>query len=486
MMIAENIVAYVRDKEASYPPPPFSPGESYPEYPFKNIAAAPNHVYALVRESFRRLGLDRTRFGTKEWNPLGELLRPGENVVVKPNWVYQENRGHGSREAVTTHPSIVRALLDYIWIALRGEGTVIVGDAPIQGCRLDKLLENLNWHALPAFYAENGRMEVVLEDWRLEVYHGDAYVTFRKEVRPAGERFSVVDLGNYSALEPVSNDHKNFRVTYYDPSKLLLHHRSGKHEYCVSRRVLEADVIFNVSKLKSHRLAGITCCMKNLVGINGHKSFLPHFRQGSATEGHDEYPRPNILKALQSTFADRHTAAQGRLSQFPYGLLRYSLLLLLKLAGMRIRYGAWHGNDTIWRTILDLNRIVLYADRQGFLQPSPQRRVFCLVDAVLAGEQEGPMRPKDRHCGVVIAGTNSLAVDTAAVKLLGFAMDLIPQIAEGFCLSSYPIYNETSAMISIAEVETLPLSEWAPDIEPFLLPAGWRGIHREVTSLSSC
>ncbi len=477
MTIPENLVAYGLNKEAVYPPAPFSPGERYPEYPFQSIATNPNHVYALVRDCLRRLGLDLEHFGSKSWNPLGGIVRPGDNVVVKPNWVYHKNKGNGSQESVTTHPSLVRALLDYIWIALGGEGTVIVGDAPIQGCKLDELLHTRNWHELPEFYSQNGNMHVILEDWRLEVYHGRTYVTFQKEIRDTDEAFSIVDLGEASMLEPVSHDHENFRVTYYDPAALKFHHSPGKHEYCISKRILQADVVFNVAKLKSHRLAGITGCMKNLVGINGHKSFLPHFRQGPATQGHDEYPTKNALKALQSTFAELHDATSSRWAQLPYGLIRYSLLLLLKTIPSGIRFGAWHGNDTIWRTILDLNRILLYADQEGFLQSAPRRKVFCMLDAILAGEEEGPMRPKDKHCGAILAGTNALVVDTIAAKFMGLTWESIPQLSGGFGLSSYPIFNGTPAMIQVAEEGTVPYSEWRPDTGPFLVPSGWQGLN---------
>ena len=90
MTIPENIVAYGLNKEAVYPSAPFSPGERYPEYPFQSIATSPNHVYALVRDCLRRLGLDPEHFGSKSWNPLGGIVRPGDNLVVKPNWVYHK------------------------------------------------------------------------------------------------------------------------------------------------------------------------------------------------------------------------------------------------------------------------------------------------------------------------------------------------------------------------------------------------------------
>ncbi|MGB6064276.1 MAG: hypothetical protein WBG50_05685, partial [Desulfomonilaceae bacterium] len=105
-MHPESLVAFARDEDASYPSPPFSPGEHYPEYPFEHLAQQPNSVYELVRTSLIRMGLDKHRAGTSKWNPLGELIRPGNRVVIKPNWVMHENRGPGGLDAVVTHPSV--------------------------------------------------------------------------------------------------------------------------------------------------------------------------------------------------------------------------------------------------------------------------------------------------------------------------------------------------------------------------------------------
>ena len=56
--------------------------------------------------------------------------------------------------------------------------------------------------------------------------------------------------------------------------------RRGRHRYLVARELIEADVVFNVPKLKTHKKAGVTGALKNLVGINGHKAYLPHHRKG--------------------------------------------------------------------------------------------------------------------------------------------------------------------------------------------------------------
>lgn len=472
-MTMDRLIAYARSDEALYPPPPFSPGECYPEYPFTDVGSQPNPAYHIVRKCLIQLGLDEERAGTSLWNPLGALIRPGDKVVVKPNWVLHENRGSGSLNSLVTHPSIVRALLDFVYIALGKEGTVVVGDAPLQSCDIGMLWESQDWLTIPRFYEAHSKFKVVLEDWRLELYHRDGKLTFRKELRQSDDSFLVINLGEDSLLEPVAHDYENFRVTNYDPAALLKHHRPGIHEYCVTRRILEADVILNVAKLKSHRKAGMTGCLKNLVGINGHKSFLPHHRRGPASQGHDEYPRANALKSVRTSIEELRDVASSRSSQVLFSVLHKIPDLVLAL-GDRISEGSWFGNDTLWRTILDLNRIARYADRDGRIKSSPQRRIFCMVDAVTAGEGEGPLEPSDLRCGAAFAGMNPLVVDAAAARFMGLNVDEIPQLKRGFELSSLPLFEGKAADIRIQSNESQELDAWAGDVRPFLLPAGWQ------------
>jgi len=87
-----------------------------------------------------------------------------------------------------------------------------------------------------------------------------------------------------------------------------------------------------------------------------------------------------------------------------------------------IRSGNWHGNRTTWRMCLDLNRCLYYsrADGPHLDAPAPVRTVLTVVDGIVAGEGEGPLAPRDRPLGVVLAGTDPVAVDLVAVRLMGF------------------------------------------------------------------
>src|SRR6185436_18604054 len=135
-------VAVARSAEPAYPRlAPFDPGERFPEMPAgAAIAASRNPVYAAVRESLHRLGLDEARFGTPQWNPLGDLVGPGARVLLKPNLVRHENHGPGGTDCLVTHGSVVRAVLDYVLLALQGTGAVWIGDSPVQGCDFERVV----------------------------------------------------------------------------------------------------------------------------------------------------------------------------------------------------------------------------------------------------------------------------------------------------------------------------------------------------------
>ena len=98
----------------------WSPCDSYPECPYPERTAGENDVYRLIRAGFHALGYDAAHYGRPEWNPLGEIIRPGMTVLVKPNWVLHENDDPShDMNCVVTHPSVIRAVLDYVFLALK-------------------------------------------------------------------------------------------------------------------------------------------------------------------------------------------------------------------------------------------------------------------------------------------------------------------------------------------------------------------------------
>src|SRR5215475_7036548 len=138
----ENYVGIVKAGTVFYPQKgPFHPSERFPEYRFREISIEPNKVYAAVRELFKTLLLDRENYGLKAWNPLGEIISPGNQVVIKPNFVMDRHYIGGDYNSVVTHGSVIRAIVDYVAIALQGEGHVIIADAPMLDNNFNRIVQ---------------------------------------------------------------------------------------------------------------------------------------------------------------------------------------------------------------------------------------------------------------------------------------------------------------------------------------------------------
>lgn len=101
-------------------------------------------VKSAVEEGFRLMGYDRERIDKPDWNPLGEIIKPGDKVLIKPNMVmHKNNNPQGGLECLYTQPSVVEAVLYYVVRALQSTegGHVVIADAPMQACNFEELIE---------------------------------------------------------------------------------------------------------------------------------------------------------------------------------------------------------------------------------------------------------------------------------------------------------------------------------------------------------
>src|SRR5262249_22266324 len=148
-----------------------------------------------------------------------------------------------------------------------------------------------------------------------------------------------------------------FRVAWYDHRLMAKTHHAGVHRYLIANALLQADVVINLPKLKTHKKAGVTCALKNLIGINGNKEYLPHHRLGGGASGGDNSPGDSRVKRALEYVADRQNVADSYAVGMGWRLLFALLARTSRLTGDRVGMdGSWSGNDTIWRTCLDLNR----------------------------------------------------------------------------------------------------------------------------------
>lgn len=442
---------------------PFDPPVDYPElrtlFGAKLTQNPGNAAYAAVRASLYGLGLDRENFGTPNWNPIGALVPKGKAIVLKPNFIRHWNPNtKGTALSVITHGSVIRAVLDYAFLAAGAEGSVTIAEAPQQDCDFSEIRARAGLDALESFYREVlGRTLTIIDLRRQRVEFRDGIIVARATLPgdPAGYR--DIDLGPQScfAQEPTL-DPQRFRGADYDSSVTTQYHTNGRHAYLLSETVLSADLIINLPKLKTHKKTGITLSLKNMVGINGDKNRLPHHCVGSVRSGGDEFPNERWSACLRSRLIEIARPLLQR--NIATGFFRlYRRVENVTRRSDFIRSGNWYGNQTTWRMCIDLNRCLYYSNAKGifFDAQAPVRTVLTILDGIIAGEGDGPLAPCDVPLGAILAATDPIAMDIAAVRLMGFDEMKIPKIREAMCAQKLRITRVRSANdVCVAEVST--------------------------------
>lgn len=477
-----NYVAIIKTETFEYPDAKqcFCPDEHFPEDPLPHRGINSNNkVYKAVRDALYFMNMDSEHFGTKQWNPFKNIVCPGDTVLIKPNLVMDVNKSGDDTDCLYTQASVVAPIIDYIIIALKGSGKIIIGDAPMQECNFDRLLKESGYWDLVEFYKHNN-IDIEITDFRGLKSIVKNGVHIQKIVDDI--KGKVIDLKNdseFSNLE--SRTLERMRITNYDPSILNKHHTDTNHEYYIAEAVLAADVIINVPKPKTHRKAGATISLKNMIGVNIRKEFLPHHTLGSLKDGGDEYKDKNKIHEFRTFLDDKINSycynkkyKMARLLKLP----RIFCSLALKLMQHSYSEGSWYGNHTISKTISDINKIIYYADKNGIMQDTQQRRIFIIADMIVSGENEGPLLPTHKDVGIIVAGYNPVLFDETVATLMGFDYKKIPAIINARSISGkYQLIGdeEVTVLSNKKELCDIGLEEFPKaEMLNFIPTDGWK------------
>ena len=378
-----------------------------------------------------------------------QAIRRGDRIVFKPNWLAHRHK-HRPEEwrSVITNPEVITGVLDVVLDCLGGSGEVAIADGP----QTDSSWQDIMARMEPERWVAMGRtrgVRVSVVDLRDHEWTTRGDVNISRRTLPGDPLGSTAtDLGPHSEFIGHRPSARGYYGADYDLAETNEAHSGIHHRYKVSRTAISADVFVNLPKMKTHKKAGITCSLKNLVGINTYKNWLPHHNEGTPSEGGDQFPTDSRLSKVEGLSTERFKAL---LWSFPgWGRWMIPVKFIGKMVFGRtsetIRSGNWYGNDTLWRTVLDLNKVLLYANADGTLRAdhfSNRKRYLSVVDGIIAGEGNGPEAPDPKHCGLLIAGTHPVAVDAVCAKLMGFDWRRIPSICKAFDIAHYPLCDFT-------------------------------------------
>jgi uncharacterized protein (DUF362 family) len=384
----------------------------------------------------------------KQWDSLFKnCIRPGESVVIKPNWISHSHKHNRDEwESVITHPTVITAVLKIVLRHLAGSGKVVITDGPLTSSSWQEIMARMT----PEVWIEMGKragVDVQVLDLREDEWESRRNVIVSRRKLPGDPLGSTAcDLGPFSEFMTHRPTRRGYFGADYNLHETNMAHSNGHHKYKVSRTVISSDVFINLPKMKTHKKAGITCSLKNLVGINTYKNWLPHHNEGTPDEGGDQFPQTTIKNR-----AEKVLLQQFRSFLWSHQKMGRWLVPARSLGGYLFgdtqyvtRNGNWYGNQTIWRMILDLNKVLFYANPDGTLRDDKFencKKYISIVDGIVAGEGNGPEAPDPHPTGVLIAGTNPVAVDAVCSKLMGFDWQKIPSIQNAFYVKCFPICN---------------------------------------------
>ncbi len=278
------------------------------------------------------------------------------------------------------------------------------------------------------------------EEWE----QAEEVIVQRRKLAGDPNGYLAFDLGSRSEFHGHHGEGRYYGADY-DSDELNKHHTGGRHEYLISGSAIQCDVFINLPKLKTHKKAGITVNLKNLVGVNGDKNWLPHHTIGSPRSGGDQFPNRSLVRSIEHASAATLRKVALAMPGVGTWLLRRARRAGKKVFGDTnkvVRSGNWYGNDTTWRMCLDLNKIVLYGNEDGtFREPRLENRKTYLsfVDGIVGGQGDGPMDPDPLESRLILFGVNPAAVDAAAAVLMGFEIDHLPIVKNAFAARAFPI-----------------------------------------------
>ncbi len=177
---------------------------------------------------------------------IGAFVKPGQRVLLKPNLLSAK----APDRAITTHPDFVRTVA----LMVREKGAEpVIGDSP------------------------GGAIRGIQRVWN---------------------NTGIAEMASSEGIELVNFEASGLKEV-----------ESGEYRLYISKPVLDADVIINLAKLKTHTLTLLTCGVKNIFGV------IPGFRKA---EYHKLYPKPDkfaeMLVELYSFVKPALTIVDGILS----------------------------------------------------------------------------------------------------------------------------------------------------------------------------
>jgi uncharacterized protein (DUF362 family) len=410
-------------------------------------------------------------------------IKQNDIVCIKPNLVKESNiQDRNEWRSVITSAFVIRSVAEYVCKCLSKTGKIYICDAPQTDSSFSKIAEKLGLYDIASELSALYNVPIYVVDLRNEEWTNEDGIIVKRE-RLEGDPNGTVafNLGTDSLFYRFKGEGKYYGADY-DYKELNRHHTGKIQEYLICATPIIADVFISLPKLKTHKKTGVTLSVKNLVGINADKNWLPHHTFGSPSSGGDEYPDSSWKRKLETAGSKIVKKIALHIPTIGVKIARLLRNRGTKMFGSNnetVHSGNWYGNDTTWRMTLDLNRCLLYGNPDGTFRNEKAKRYYSVIDGEIGMEGVGPMHGNPKECGIFISGADPVSVDAVAATVMGFDWEKLPVIREAFNLKTYPISRINPRTIQVIS----EIYDWTGSLEElrekqhfdFKAHFGWNG-----------
>ena len=108
---------------------------------------------------------------------------------------------------------------------------------------------------------------------------------------------------------------------------------------------------------------------------------------------------------------------------------------------------------------MDVNNIIDFSNKKGKLSfDKKQRIIFNIGDMIISGEKNGPLHPRDKYVGCLVAGFNRNSIDNVICDAMGFEKEYIRYLINN---QNYKLYINGLKSETIKNYKFKPADGWS-------------------------
>ena len=187
-----------------------------------------NKVYIYHTDAdYESIKKNRKQIGDFLLSGLKSLIKPGDKVILKPNFVKESHmKKKEDWEYIITHTEVIRMVLEYVDKLLCGKGEINIVDAPQTDSDYEKIVARVGLKELVEEIRKQTSVHIRYFDLREERwYYREGIITAKKKL--AGDPLGYIQVNLKEDSEFYGKKNKAYYGADYDMTETARYHNEN-------------------------------------------------------------------------------------------------------------------------------------------------------------------------------------------------------------------------------------------------------------------